>query len=275
MMKLVDASSYFDRTWALDPDTGAELFQCQVDPFDDSKRESGTAYRRILSVRPGTSVPHSIRLFGQVWLLGTREVDGVQEMHREKYVMQPAQAKATLYRLAGFLSTSPTTSSWAAVEWEKDAKEAATSSNLPPMFRAILPTDCDVRVRDVIVFQGDAYLVLTQHPEPSGFTAAECLKLEVSTPQTLTLGARVYIPTVGAYGALGNSTVQALPVRWQSMFSYGSQTDARFHDGDFSLVVPPSAAVTTATALTLAGKSFTVLSVDDISGCKVLHARPA
>lgn len=275
MMKLVDASSYFDRTAALDPDTGEELFKCQVDPFDDSKREAGPAYRRILSVRPGTSVPVAIRLFGQVWLVGTREADGLEEMHREKYVLQRASAKALVYRLDGFLATTLASSSWAALEWEKDAKEIATSSNLPGIFRALLPAGYDARVHDVIVYEGYAYLVLETHPQPSGFAEAGCVKLEANVPVALTIRTRVYSPVAGTYTTASSVTVQAMTVRWQSLFVYGSQADARFQDGDFALVVSNSASVTTASALVLGGKSFNVLSIDDISGCKVLHTRPA
>ncbi len=84
MLTLADASGYFDRTPMADTVTGSTLFYGQVDPYGDAVRDSATAYRRILSVKPGTVMPASktLKIFGRVWIIGDSEIDGQSVQHR-------------------------------------------------------------------------------------------------------------------------------------------------------------------------------------------------
>lgn len=275
MLTLADASAYFDRTPVLHPDTQALLFYGQLDPFDDSRRDAGAAYRRILNVAPGTAVPGAVKIFGQVWLVGNKETDGLDVAHRDKYVLQPATVKVNISRLADFLAGVATTTSWAALEWLKESKEIEVSSEVNPMYTAFLPAGTDVREHDVVWYAGRALLAQAPRMQPSDYATATCVELEQSAPTAATVSTRTYDPAAGAYLNVSSTAAQALRVRWQSLFLYGSPADARYKAGDASLVLPPATAVTTADRITLAGAVWEPLAVETISGALVVHGRPA
>jgi hypothetical protein len=70
------------------------------------------------------------------------------------------------------------------------------------------------------------------------------------------------------------TTVKALRVRWQSLFLYGSEADAKYRPGDCSIVLPAGTSVATKDTITLAGTTWSVSAVEEISGAVVVHARP-
>lgn len=275
MLSLADASSYFDRTEVRDPDTNAVLFKGQTDLYDDSRRDAGGAYRRILSVAPGTAMPShgAIRIRGQVWLLGNIEKDGLEEEHRDKYVLQAAPVKHSVSRLSGFLTASVASSLWGSAEWVKDGKEVEVSSRSVQQYSLYFASSADVREYDVIWWGVSSYLALSVHQQASGFLVATCVKLEYA-PADATLNTRVYDPVLGEFASSVPTTVRALRVRWQSLFLYASEADARYVEGDCSIVLPAGTPVATKDTVTLAGTTWHVVSVETLGGAKVIHGRP-
>lgn len=276
MLTLAEASSYFDRTPVLDPTTGRTLFYGQMDVYDDSKRDSATAYRRILSVKPGTAMPAGrvVRILGHYWIVGDSEVDGLELLHREKYVLHPARCTLNISTLSGYLGATVATTSWADVSWIKDAKEEAVSSRAVPLFTIFLPKAAAVSEYSVLWDVDGAYLAQPVHPVASGIRDVNCLKLDYAVVAA-TLATRTFNPVSGSYSASVNSTVNCLRVRWQSLYRYGSQGDAKFQEGDDSFVLPTGTAVATKDTLTLAGKTWNILSVETLGGAVVAHGRPA
>lgn len=274
-MKLSDAASFFDRTAVTVPETGKVLFMGQVDPYDDSKRDAAAAYRRILSVKPGTVMPVSraVKLLGQVWLVGGMEPDGLDQLHREKYVIQRAPSQLKVSRLSGFLAGTIASTLWASAQWVKDAKQLEVSSQTPQLYDVALAAGSDIRVQDVLWATGVAYLVLAPHDQASGLMTANCLKLDQILPAVATLVTRTYSPTTGAYSNSAGSSANALRVRWQSLFAYGSQASDRYQEGDIAIVLPTGTVAATNTLVTLAAVAYQTLAVLDIAGAVVLHAR--
>ncbi len=271
-MTLTAASAYFDRTRVTDSTTGAFLFLAQIDPFEESRRDAASGYRRTLSTSPDSALPASkvVRALGQDWLVGQEEPDGWGDLHRAKYVLAPAKDKLKVSTLGQFLTGVSSQELFANAQWVKDVKEEEVSSNLPSMFDVFLPQA--VAVNSVLWDDTRALLVTACRLQASGLYSAFCLLLENSVA-TATLTSRSYSPTAGAYVSGAQTTEPVLVVRWQSLFSYGSQADARFQEGDFSLVLPVMASVDTATSITLGAQSVKVLSVDDLAGVKVAHCR--
>lgn len=274
-MKLIDASSYFDRTLALDPDTYATLFKGQVGTYDDSKRDANAAYRRILSVRPGTSIPASrvVNIFGTVWIVGSKETDGLEELHRDKYVLQRAPYKLKVSRLTQFLAGVSASELWSSAQWVKDAKQLEVSSETPQIFEVSMAEGSDVRVQDVLWNASSAYLVLAPHIAASGILAATCVKLDQVAPVVATLATRTYDPVTGAYTTSGGTSVNALKVRWQSLYAYGSQAAERYQEGDLAIVLVAGTTASTGSLVTISGVTYQTLAVLDIAGAVVLHAR--
>lgn len=274
MLTLADASRYFDRTPVLDPYSGALLFHAQVDPYDDAKRDSATAYRRIMSVAPGISMPAGrlVKILGAIWIVGDSEVDGMSVAHREKYVLHPAPTLLGVRTLSGFVNAGAQTASWGDMVWLKDAKEESSSSRTNPMYTAYLPTSVALAEYDVVTAGAASYLVGPPHDQASGMLSATCAKLEFS-PVSATLATRVYDPVQGTYTSSVNTTVKCLRARWQSLYLYGSQGDAKYQEGDCSLVFPAGTVLATKDKVTLDGQVWSVLAVESLGGAVVAHGR--
>lgn len=274
-MKLVDVASYFDRTPVTDPITGVQLFLAQIDNFDDARRDASAAYRRILSVRPGTIVPGVIKLMNIVWLVGAMEPDGLEELHRQKYVIQRATDTLKVSSLSAFLAGTYASIHWSSPNWVKDAKQLETSSETPQIYDVALPSNASVAAQTILWATGSAYLVLAPHPVASGLILATCLKLEQSAPVVVNIQTRTYNPVTGTYSTPAGSSINALRVRWQSLFAYGSQASDRYQEGDVAIVLPTGTAATTNTLVTLLGATYQTLAVLNVAGAVVLHARLA
>lgn len=276
MLKLAEASAYFDRTEVLDPDNGNLLFYGQIDPFDDSKRDAGGAYRRILSVAPGTAMPanRAVRALGRVYLLGTEEVDGHQTEHRVKYVLQSAGSSALVHRLPGFVSGTPAGTAWSSIQWVKDGKEIGTSSDITHEYTIFLGLGTDVRAQDVITCDGKAYLVGSVRPQPSGFLTAEAVQLDYALSSASITG-RVYDAVAGSYTPSAPVATSCIRTRWQNLFNQRREGAAPYKNGDDTLVFPAGTALNTSSLITLDGKPWQVVSVDTPGGAATVHARPA
>lgn len=276
MLTLADAAAYFDRTPILHPDNDLVLFYGQVDPFDESRRDAVAAYRRILSVAPGTAIPTSraIKVHGQVWIVGGYETDGLADPHRQKYVLHPAGGKFSISTLSGFLSGSVVTTAWADIEWLKDAKEESQSSRPIPISTAYLGKNAPLSEYSVLHSGSEAYLTLAVRRTPSGLLSGTCLLLQHSVAAAA-LATRAYDPVAGSYSTTATASVNCLRVRWQSLFMYDSMADAKYQEGDCSLVLPFGTAVDTASRITLAGQVWAVVSSEVLGGAVVVHARLA
>lgn len=275
MMTLADAAAYFDRTPVLDPDNASVLFYAQVEPYDDSRRDAGAAYRRVLSVAPGTTVPGAINVLGQVWVVGKRESDALEVTLRDKYVLQPAAIKASVSRLNSFLAGTQTSAVWMAIEWLKDGKEVESSSNVVTMYTIIAPDGADLREHDIVWYTGRGLMLQKPRHHPSGYVEAEAVELAQAAPLAATISTRSFSPATGSYSVTSTGTAQCLAVRWQSLYLYDMQAAARYQEGDATLALPAGTALTTNDRVTLAGKDWKILTVQSLAGCVCAHARGA
>jgi hypothetical protein len=273
MMTLADAAAYFDRTPVLNPDNDSFLFNGQLEPYDDSRRDAGAAYRRILSVAPGTAVPETVKTLGQVWLVGKSESDALEDVLRDKYVLQPVTTKVSVSRLNDFLAGTATSSVWLSIEWLKDAKELEVSSNTVPIYNVIAPPSADLREHDVLWYAGRALLAQKPRHHPSGYVEVEAVELDQVSPAAATLTARTFDPVASAYTTSGTASAQCLRIRWQSLYLYESQASARYREGDATLALPTGTAIKADDRITLAGADWKVIAVQTLAGVVCVHAR--
>lgn len=274
MMTLEAASTYFDRTQVTDL-AGVKLFKCQIENFDDSKRDAGAAYRRVMSVKAGTPVPTggAVKALGRTWLVGNSEPDGLASVHREKYVIHPATETFNVSTLSGYLTAATVAQSPGSAHWVKDSKQLETSSDSAQIYDVSFSRNTLVPERAVVWTATDAYLNLAEHNQASGLKVLAGLRLPAGALGTATLTPRTYDPVAGAYVSGTPANTPCLKVRWQSLFAYGSQTAERYQEGDVSLVLPAGTEVDTAALVALAGAPYQVLAVLSLSGAVVLHAR--
>lgn len=274
-MELVDVSSFFDRTPAKDPDTGVELFRCQLLAYEESKRDAYTAYRRILSTAPSVVTPAGrvVNIHGTNWLLGTSATDGWGVEHRRKYVIHAAQGLVKVHRLAGFLTGTPAATLWGDLQWVVDKKELEVSSRVPQRFAAILPEIADVRVGDILTLGDTTVMVSSKAQRVSGFLEADGMAQWMSQPVTVEVHTRTYSPSAGGYSNQTTDTVPGLKARWQEMYTYDDQLAERYQDGDCTWVLPEATQISTSSELVHGQERFTVLSVQVGDDCKLIHAR--
>lgn len=276
MMTLAQASSYFDRTPVTDPYTGSLLFHAQVEPFEDSKRDAYSAYRRVLSTAPSVSIPEHrvVDLLGQRWIVGQGEPDGMQQLHRRKYVLSPVGAELAVSSMSQFVAGVSAYKLFASVHWLKDIKQESVSSEHPQSFEVFLPSM--VTPRQILWGASGAYLVLSPRMMPSGFVAALCLKLESSVEEA-NLVTRVYDPVAGEYTVASpdGTPVNALRVRWQNLYEHSSESDRKYENGDVSVVLPAGTVIAPGAKLRFSDRAYQVLGTDNFGGAVVAHARGA
>ncbi len=275
-MNLADASRYFDRTEVFDPDTGRCLFKAQMKNYDDSHRDNASAYRRVMSVAPGTPMPaaRSIRMLGDTWLVGDRQRDGQANAHRDKFVVQRTPAQGSVYSLAGFLAGTRKALAWMDMLWLADRKELEVSSDVPQQYLAYYPETLDVMQHDVVVHQGKAIVVQSAAHTGSGISEARGLLQATVAPTNVIVNKRTFVPSTGRYTTNPTVTVQGLLMRWQELYRYEAQSDERYQEGDRSLVLPAATAINNSDTVTAGGRNWSVTGVQPISGCAVAHLRP-
>lgn len=274
MLTLADASCYFDRTPVLDADTLAHLFYAQLDLYSDAMRDSATAYRRVMSVKPGTTMPtsRSVSILGARWLVGSMESDGLADPHREKYVLHPAKMQINVSRLSGFLSATVASTYWGDIEWVKDSKSEFETSALLPNYTAYLPQSAALQAYDVVWSGTLAGIVQPAHQSPAGVYEVQFRNLADAVADA-TLNTRVYDPVVGAYTASTPTTVRCLKMPRESFYLCDSQASPTNGEGDVTLVLPSGTTVATKDTLTFASATWAVLSVQSVGGAVVVHGR--
>lgn len=276
MLTLAQASSYFDRTQAYDAYSGAPAFLCQVDPYDDSKRDAMVAYRRVLSVAPGVQIPagRAVTIFDIVWLVaGEPEVDGLEQAHRVKYVMQMADGLLNMGTVTDFLAGTPARAVYGFPGWVKDAREEGESSSIAGMYELLVPLGTPAAPLQVFWQAGAAYLSLSARRLPSDFVGLTCLKLDQVAPVNATLQHRVFNAVAGTHTLGAAVSRPALRVRWQNLFRYDAQMDQRFQEGDFTLAFPLGTAIDHSTRVTFEGVQHRVLAVNEHPGVVAAHLR--
>ena len=273
-MELVDVATFFDRVPARDPATGTTLFNCQMLAYDESKRDAFTAYRRIMSTNPSVTLPADrvVELHGVNWLVGDGQTDGWGQAHRRKYVLHQAVGRASVYRLASWLSGAPSSTPLGDLQWVKDVKELEVSSRSPQKFIAIFASPVDIREYDVVVFAGRAVLVTSVMRSATGYAEGTGNLQEIPLV-SVTLGQRIYNPATGGYTAGASNTVNAMKVRWQELYAYEDQLAERYQEGDCTWVLPAASTVSTATEITHGTDKYTVMAIRAVAGCKAVHAR--
>jgi hypothetical protein len=275
-VELVDVSSFFDRTPVLDADSGVQLFLAQLQNYDGSHRDNVTAYRRILSVAPGTVIPASraVSALGKTWLVGRDSPDGQATAHRVKYVVQSAPAKASVYTAAAFLTGAGAASIWADLQWSADRKELAVSSRVPQEYTAFLPSTAAVGRHSFIVLGSQCLMVQSVAASPAGFLEAQGMLQGAAAASTAVITPRTYSSTTGAYTNGAPVTVACAIVRWQEFYEYAGQSDDKYQEGDAVLLLPSSASVAVSSAIVSGGTTWTVLSARVESGVLAVHGRP-
>lgn len=267
-------TAYFDRMECLDAYTGAHAFLGQLGLYDDSKRDSETVQRRIISTAAGSPVParRAVLAGGQVYMLGRSIPDSfLGSLSRAGHIAHQADGLASVQTLGEACTSEPGLLAYAARSWVKDAAFSQQSSTLEPRYHIHFCDTEPVVENRLVTLAGTLHIVRSVNHGAAGMLVTTCDELRGAALEQANI-------TVGTYSATTETTVgavvgaQVLRVRWQSLFAYGGGHSPAFEAGDIQVAVAKSTATVSPGALiTLPDGVWRVVSVstlDDVWLCR-------
>jgi len=275
MLKLRDVSRYFDRTPVTDPVTGALLFKAQFNNYDGSRRDAYAAYRRIMSVDPAVAVPagQCVRALDSVWLVGIAQADGWEELHRRKFIVHQARARASIVTLAGCLAGEEPQSTWGDLQWIATTTDQAAASDEFNLMLAVLPGGVSVPDYSLVTVGNVTLLVQSSAYFSTGFVEARGQQRGDANVLPLAVTRREFVPAVGRHEAQAVAELPSLQLRWQELFKYTDQLDEHFRPGDTVFAVPEGADVRVSDTVTREGRTWQINGLATLAGVRAIHAR--
>lgn len=245
-MKLTQAAKRFDHLVCSDAYTPSVTFKCQIDLYDDSRRDGLTAQRRILSVAPDVVIPsrRCIALGGEYWLVGEGNPDYFMSgIIRVKYIIQRSPHLGVVKTLEEVLHSLPGVVAYVYKSWVKSVKEIEFSSEMPNQYELFFSTTEAVAPGQMVQADGRWYLIRSVHDSAGGLLAAVADELSEPALTTVTMLQRAYQPITDDY-ATNPLVVPAVRLRWQNHFQYRQQGAEAYKPGDIVLIVPKSQVAT-------------------------------
>lgn len=240
-MKLSRVAQRYNRSKFYDAYTDAELGTCQLDVYDDSKRDGATVQRRVIELAPDLSAPQrkAIKLHDTYWVVGAYMFDAYNDsIIRKKYVVNVSAGLSEVYTIENLLSDdSEEFSAHCGVSWVRDAAELEISSDLWGRNFLFYSDAEPLEERQIVELGGKAYIILALHPTASGFMAAVCEELQKNYLQTVTIETNKVWDPINESWTSGTTATTALLLRWQSDFEYHSKDTPTFERGDMNIAL--------------------------------------
>ncbi|MEY2653318.1 MAG: hypothetical protein RLZZ524_345 [Pseudomonadota bacterium] len=229
-MRLARVATRFDRTPCFDAYLGHLAFYGQMALFDDVKRDSEAAERRILSTAPDVVFParRVVSIGDQNFILGHSSPDHfLGRAIRQGVVVHEAPYSVQVRTLAQACLDQAGTSAWGNKFTVKNVAFSEQDSSLTPQIHVHLASSESAPVGRLLTVDGRHYLVRLAETGPAG-TLVVTADEQVGAIVT---GATVF---TGAYDPITDTQVRTpviarvLKLRWQSIFSYGNSNDSAF-----------------------------------------------
>lgn len=239
-MRLARAANYFNDMPCTDAYEGTFAFQGQLGLYDDTKRDSETAQRRVISVSPDITVParRVVAAAGTHYIIGHGAPDYFKDsVVRVGLVAHEATSLATVYSLAQFCEGVGGVEAWAGRTWLKNTSFTEQSSQLNPQHHLAFSRTEQVNQNYVVVFENAKYLVRTRTVGPSGVQIALCDEMPEPVVETATtLSGQSWDPV--AEVQVGTRVdLRVVRMRWQSLFAYNNHLAPTFGPGDIQLAI--------------------------------------
>ena len=243
-MRLHLAAKHFNRMPCNDGYTGAFLFNGQLGLYDDSKRDTEGAERRIIELAPELSPParRVIEAHGVRYILGHGYDDSaLGAVIRRKFVAHEATHLSTWYTLQQLCENASGTQAWAAKAWVKDSKEIDESSDMIGVNHLHMATYEGLAVTNIVRFDGVYHIVRKITKGSAGTLILTCDEVPEPAVETASLKTGVYDP-INETMATTTTSVRVLRLRWQSLFEYRDAIAHNFKPEDLQVVIAKSAA---------------------------------
>ncbi len=277
MMKLSAAASFFDRCVCTDA-YGTDTFLGQLDVFDDVKKDSLGASRRVLSAAATVTTParRTITLAGSTWLMSAPYYDQFNgETIRQKFSIQECDGLASIRTAAEALAGAGGTSAYTGMTLIKTGRVEENSTLLNRFDFFFAPGEV-VAEKQIIGLGLHKYLVRSVASMPTDFVKATADQLEEPSVQAASFITRTYQPVSDTY-TTSSTSCNIMTMRWSLDFAYESAASVKFSDGDvYGLVRKVDVAAARAgDTITIASEGWHILSVSDEGACWGLHLRRA
>lgn len=256
-------TAYFDQMPCRDAYTGAQAFMGQLGLYDDSKRDSETLQRRVISTASTAAVParRAVLAGGQVYMLGRGIPDEFMgSTSRVGRIAHQADGLATVQTLGQACLGLAGLSAYAAKSWAKDSAFSQQSSALEPRYHIHFCDTEPVSENHVVTLSGNMYIVRSANHGAAGMLVTHCDEMLGVVRETATIATGTYSSVTEAFTGVAVSA-PVLRLRWQSLFAYGGGNSPPFEAGDTQLVVAKaSATVAAGTNITLPDGVWRVVS---------------
>ncbi len=273
-MRLASVASFFDRTPCNDGYSGDFLFLAQMGLYDDTKRDSEVAERRIISTAADVDLPARgvVEMLDARYILGKSNPDVHDgEIIRLGHVAHEASTLATIRTLAQASLQEAGVQAWSAHAWVKNKAFTEQDSTLTPEFHLFFSNAETLRKNLVVEYQGISYIIRAKNLGAAGIqvTTAEEIEDPVFEEATVAAG---YDPVAGTFST-STQPVKVMRVRWQALFKYGSSLSTPFGPDEEQFIIAKSSyGATVGARIVVSDGTFkvkTVDSVEDVWVCRV------
>lgn len=280
-MKLAKAANYFNRMVCLDGYTGLRVFDGQLGLYDDNKRDSETAERRVLSLSADAIIPprRVIAAAGSRWIVGHANPDTFNNQTiRVGYMIQEAPHLARIRQLAQVCLLRTGDSAYMGRAWVKDRAYAEQSSELNTQYHLHFSTFEDVRVNHLITVDDRWYIVRATNPGAGGTLVALADEMPNPVVEIGYVHTGTFDPVTETMSGAPDQ-VHVVRIRWQSLFAYANALAPKFGAEDIQVAIAQAAATVRAGArLQLSDGQWFIASVIEHEGvwlCRATRHAPS
>jgi len=257
--------------------SGSYLYDGQLMLFDEARRDSEGAERRIIELAPELSPParRVVEAHGVRYILGHGADDSaLGSVIRRKFIAHEATNLSTWYTLQKVCENTAGTQAWAAKAWVKDSKEIDESSDMIGVNHFHFSTTEAVAVTNVIVFDSTYHIVRKVTKGVAGTLVVTCDEIPSPAVETGSLKSGAYDP-INETMTITTTSVRVLRLRWQSLFEYRDAASPSFKPEDMQVVIAKTAATPAiGSTITLSDGDYQIDSIMSETGvwiCKVAY----
>lgn len=265
-MKLTTVARRADKTPCYDSYTGLLAFNGQLLAYDESKRDSETAERRILSLGPLAVIPtrRCVNIAGKNYIVGAGNDDLYRgEVIRVGYVTHEAVGLASVKTLLQAVQGAAGIQAYVGVTWIKNMAYSEQNSLLVPQVHVHLSSTEPATAGMMVVLNGIYYLIRAIYYGAGGTLSAVSDQLPTPVREAgVQVSTGVFDP-VADTTSTSTTTTNVLRVRWQSLFQYGSNAAPKFGPEDIQLVIDKAVAVKPGSQVTLSDGKWIIASALD------------
>jgi hypothetical protein len=277
-MDLTQASAAFDHLPVVDVATGLLIGRCQMDLFDDSKREGLSSSRRVVSMTPDVAgrVPaHSkVQIDGQLWLLTSPHHDyWFTQRIRTKFVALNMATTLRIATAANLLASQPGREVPCELVWNKNDRREAVGDGSYPVYTAYFSQVDNPDVTEYAVMGTDYFRVRAAYVSPSGAHAAELVPLPYGGVKAVQYQGKAskFDPVQGKHVAPAAAAKPALVADWFDVYRI-TAVGQEGKRGDLSVVMAADNQAPGDT-LDIDGQAYRVIFVQERDGVAMLRVR--